>query len=381
MLKKILINFLIIIVIFFLLFLILKDYLLKAYIVNYAKTNLGSTCTIQKAHLGPKEIIIENLVLSKKGVDLNFKNINIPLDINKILKLRIDGVALDTAVLKIKNLQSIKTMLPAAKGVGVNTAAVIALFNFDLKDISIKLEQAYDFNLNLQFSLMGKIENNKVIIDNIAINDGSLKLLNFDAKRINLKKYARDLYNFDIGHIAIVNKEFKDIRIPLKIRTNEVIFPQAKNALFGKDAYVRGIFHFDGKKSYLDAEFKDISFNNIISIFSREDNANIEGTFDGNIIICWQDNRLIKLISNFRSKSGGFINIKKEASLGFLKTYLDGPSYKALIDNLKNYEYNIGELSINNEEDVLSFKLSFSSEKMGKRNLTINLHNALGGAK
>jgi hypothetical protein len=373
--------FLIIIIISIFLFLAIKDYLLKAYIINYVKANLGSTCTIQKAHLHPKEIKIENLVLRRKGIDLNFKSINIPLDIIKLSKLNIDSLALDGAILKMQNLQNIKNMFSATKGVNLSTAAVIKLFNFSLKDISIKLEEAYDFKLNLQFSLEGKIEDNNIIINNIAANDGNLKLLNFDAKGITLKKYIQDLYRLNIKHIAIISKEFKDVDIPLKIKTNEVILPEAKNIFLGKDARMQGIFRFEGKKSYLEAEFKDISFSNIISIFSREDNANIDGTFDGNIIICWQDNKLVKLVSNFRSRSGGFINIKKEASLGFLKTYLDGPSYKALIDNLKNYEYNIGEISINNEGDVLSFKLGFSSEKMGKRNLIINLHNVLGGAK
>jgi hypothetical protein len=64
-----------------------------------------------------------------------------------------------------------------------------------------------------------------------------------------------------------------------------------------------------------------------------------------------------------------------------LKPYLDKPSYDALIDNFKNYEYNIGVVSIKSETGALNLGLDFTSEAMGRRNIMVKFHDVLGGKK
>ncbi|MDP2923589.1 MAG: hypothetical protein Q8O30_07740 [Candidatus Omnitrophota bacterium] len=426
MLKKIFNTFLLFIIAAIFLTFLLRGHLLKTYIIGYAKNNLRSTCTIGKIHLSSKSIQIKNLNLNNKDTSLNFKSIVIPFDIFKLSRMPISGVSLDSAMLKINNLKRIKNMFPATKGASGGATMTISLFNFDLNDISINLEQASEINLNANLSLKGKIENNNVMVDNIVISQGNLRGANFKANNLTLRKHNQDLYKLNISDLTIGSKGFKNINIPLKIKVNKVIFPRAANIFFGPEAYATGVFCFGGKEVYpvrkypvachrvlpnftntgfpteggslpvrqsgapggntpcefsngiyLDADFENVSFENIISIIAGEDNATIRGTFNGNLTLYWDGDKLIKLAGSFHNKEGGFINIKKETSLDFIKNYLDALSYKALIDNLKNYEYNIGEISIVNERDILSLKMDFSSEKMGRRNLIINLHNIL----
>lgn len=379
MLKKIFNTFLLFIIAAIFLTFLLRGHLLKTYIIGYAKNNLRSTCTIGKIHLSSKSIQIKNLSLNNKDTSLNFKSIVIPFDIFKLSRMPISGVSLDSAMLKINNLKRIKNMFPATKDASGGRVMAISLFNFDLSNISINLEQASEINLNANLFLKGKIENNNVMVDNIVISQGNLRGANFKANNLTLRKYNQDLYKLNISDLTIGSKGFKNINIPLKIKVNKVIFPRAENIFFGSEAYAAGVFCFGAKDVYLDADFENVSFENIISIIAGEDNATIRGTFNGNLTLCWEGDKLIKLAGSFHSKEGGFINIKKETSLDFIKNYLDEPSYKALIDNLKNYEYNIGKISIDNEGDTLSLKMDFSSEKMGRRNLIINLHNILGG--
>lgn len=372
MFKKVLIAFLILILIAVFTFLTLKDYLLKAYIIDYAKNSLKSTCTIGRVRIFLQSIKIENLSFSNKGVDSNFKNINIQLDLSKITTPGLAGLELNHAVIKIKDLQKLMDLFAAASGPGRATA--IPSFSFKLNDISIKSEKAYDIKCGVIFSLQGKIENNNISLDDIEVSEGNIEAANFKLRRITLKKYLRGRYKLNIADAVIVSKEFKNIAIPLKTKINKIIFPRAKNILFGPQARLAADLGFDGKFTYLNAGFQSVSFENIISIVAGEDNANIRGLFDGDLALCWQGDKLVKLRGDFRNDKGGFINLNKDTALDFMKNYLDVPSYKALVDNLKNYEYNIGELTVSKEEDTISFKMNFNSEKMGRRNITVNIH-------
>jgi hypothetical protein len=188
-----------------------------------------------------------------------------------------------------------------------------------------------------------------------------------------LIKGKHHLYRLNINNLAIASKEFGNISVPLKIKANQVIFPKAKNAFFGPDAYMGGVF-FSAGESCLKLKFNDISFANIIAIMAGEDNADVQGLFDGQLTLCTAANQLKEIVAAFKNKKGGLVNIKKETSLDFLKSYLDAPSYKALVDNLKNYEYNIGQVTIASEQGVLAFKINLNSEKMGRRNIVINIH-------
>jgi hypothetical protein len=381
MLRKVLAIFLLIIVTATCLLFLLKDYLFKMYAIHYFKKYLNSECRIEKVRLTFKSVQLENIRLSNKGIDLHLKRINIPFNVSKASSIAITGINLDDAALSIKTLEKIKEMFPVARTVKAGTAIAISALTFDFKNILIKLEKAHDINLDVSFSLKGRVENNNVILDSIEIYDANVPSDNFQMNHLTLKKYDQDLYRINISDIRIKNKTFKNIILPLKIKVNKIIFPRAKNILFGQEAYVKGILDFDHTGACFNADFESVSFENIMGLIAGEDSASIEGLFDGITEFCWRNNILVKLNGDFRNKTGGFINIKRETSFDFLRSYLDEPSYRVLIDNLKNYKYNRGTVMLGKEESDLIIAMNFNSEELGERNIAVNLHNILGGGK
>jgi len=169
--------------------------------------------------------------------------------------------------------------------------------------------------------------------------------------------------------------------VPIKAETERIIFPKAQNPFLGKSGCMTAVIDINKYEDLcFSARFSGVSFGKIIDAFASEDAA-ATGLFDGKLKICLAKSAISEVDADFLNKGTGIINIKKESSLAFLKPYLDKPSYNALIDNFKNYEYNKGIVAAENNDDVLGLNLDFTSETMGRRNITINFYNILGGKK
>lgn len=374
MLKKIIIGLILIIT----LFLFCKDILIKIYLVHYLKSVLGGTCSIEKLHADLNGAEITNLSLHGKSLDLNLKELQLTLDLSKITNPAVSRIALDTAVLKIRDLKNISGILSAQnKNIAKakkNKAIAIPGLMLDFRNISLTLEQDKSVKSDIHFSLKCNIRGNAFVIDSVEIYDANVTSGDFAANHFILRKLNRDLYRMAVKNLRIKEKEFSAIMLPVKIKTGKVFFPKAKNTFFGDKAYTSAALTFKGKDLLFNANLEDASFENILAI-AGPDSANIGGLFDGKISLSFSGSSLKDLKVNFSNKDGGRITIPKETSFDFLKNYLDAPSYKALVDNLKNYDYNIGEISITKEKDTLGIRIDFSSEKMGRRNITINIHN------
>ena len=91
------------------------------------------------------------------------------------------------------------------------------------------------------------------------------------------------------------------------------------------------------------------------------------------------ENMLKDIKIDLADNAGGLINIKNESSLDFLRKYMDEPSFKALVDNFKNYAYNIGTAAVYKQGRAVVVKTDFDSPVMGHRDIVINFHNLLGG--
>ena len=105
----------------------------------------------------------------------------------------------------------------------------------------------------------------------------------------------------------------------------------------------------------------------------------MKGMFDGQIKSCFKGAKPMSLKTEFFNNQGGFVHIKKEASFYLLRKQLDKATYNKVIDNLENYRYNEGNIAIHKEENNLVVKILLDSEEMGKRDITLNLHNIFGG--
>lgn len=94
-----------------------------------------------------------------------------------------------------------------------------------------------------------------------------------------------------------------------------------------------------------------------------------------------RENMLRDIKIDLTDNTGGLINVKNEASLDFLRRYMDDRSFKALVDNFKNYAYNIGTVTVRRQNRDAVVETVFDSPSMGHRDIVINFHDLLNEAQ
>jgi hypothetical protein len=90
-----------------------------------------------------------------------------------------------------------------------------------------------------------------------------------------------------------------------------------------------------------------------------------------------KENMLRDIKIDLADNAGGLIHVKNEASLDFLRRYMDEHSFKALVDNFKNYAYNIGTVTVHRQNRDAVVETIFDSPARGHRDIVINFHDLL----
>jgi len=286
------------------------------------------------------------------------------------------------------------------------------LLFFIFKDHLLKVGISY--LLNKEFSLEAGIEKaklnfNNIVLEGFSLTKGDLDLsvgkarVDFDLFKRSiedleiskchlkfkngtidfaLKKSKSILYTLNISSLKFKDKEIKNISIPLAIDADTISFSRIDSDFLGHSAHISGILNYrDRGNICLRLSLEVISFKNVINLFSKEEDFTLVGDFDGRLELCLDKGKVSKIDGDFHNTSGGAINIEKEASLGFLQRYLDEASYDALVDNFKYYTYNKGRIKITEEGGTIALNLDFGSDELGQRNISVNLHNILGGGE
>ncbi|MCD4779468.1 MAG: YdbH domain-containing protein [Candidatus Omnitrophica bacterium] len=125
---------------------------------------------------------------------------------------------------------------------------------------------------------------------------------------------------------------------------------------------------------------QQLSLATTLNFFNLDkDRAELSGMFDGDIKIDLTGPSIANIELSLSNTEGGTIIIKNESSIAFLQKYLDQESYDILIDSLRNYSYAIGNIHLRRAGSSLILDMIFESKKFGKRDLTIDFHNILGG--
>jgi hypothetical protein len=90
-------------------------------------------------------------------------------------------------------------------------------------------------------------------------------------------------------------------------------------------------------------------------------------------------NMLRDIKVDLSNSAGGLIHVKDESSLDFLRKYMDDRSFKALVDNFKNYAYNIGTVAVRREGRDVIVEADFDSPVMGHRKIVVKFHDCIEG--
>ena len=414
MLGKIIKIFLLVFAMVFLSLIGFRNHILKIYLENYVGKSLKAECRIKKANLWFNSVGVEGVAINAKDFNIIAKNITIKFKVQKEKPyFYLSDVILSDVNFKIEPFENIKTDSSKSKaypGLPVFAKPV----QLSMQNINIALKSK-SLEINSSFSIIADIGPTVFFIKDASVVDFDINSQDFEITNLSLtgaprvkpvvpcntprgatsrsllihgrspgysgngNKFGKNSYLLKIPSIRIKDKEFTDFFIPIKSGVNQLLFPRAKNPFLGADALISAKCNFSGYDKFcVGARFQDVSFEKIVDIFASEEAA-FRGLFDGSLKACARAFMISEVEAGFKNKRNGFINVKKESSFTFLKSYLDAASYNALIDNFKNYEYNIGIISAKKEASALNLTLDFTSDTMGKRNITISFHDILGG--
>jgi len=323
-------------------------------------------------------VSVEDAAVNAKDFNVIAKNVTIKFKVQKEKPyFYLSDVILSDVTFKIKPLENLKNA-SGKKSTPTGFPVFVKPLRLNLQNINIALKDK-SLEMNSSFSIIAEIGPSTFFINDASVANLDISSQDFEITNLSLNRFGKNKYLLKIPSIRIKDKRFTDFLIPIKSDVNQLLFPRVKNPFLGANALVSAKCNFaEYNKFCFAAKFQDASFEKIVDIFASEEAA-FRGVFDGSLKTCVSAFRISEIEAGFKNKANGFINVKKESSFAFLKTYLDSASYNALIDNFKNYEYNIGIISAKKEAGALNLNLDFTSDTMGKRNITINFHDILGG--
>ncbi|MFH1519990.1 MAG: hypothetical protein ABIE75_05440 [Candidatus Omnitrophota bacterium] len=242
------------------------------------------------------------------------------------------------------------------------------------------LTSGINYLLNKKFSQEAGITKAGLLLNGITLED-------FHLSRGNLKlKLGKMRITFNFFKPSIDDLSISDCDLQFKDKTIDLAIEKSQDNLYiidtdflGSSAEISGVLDYQGyNRICLEINFQDSSFEKLIQLFDEKDSLLFEGFFNGKLKLCLDKGKISNLGGDFYNNSGGTIQIKKEASLGFLEPYFDKAAYDALIDNFKYYVYNRGKIRISQRGELIALNLDFSSQELGRRNILVNLHNILG---
>lgn len=362
-------------------FLFLKDLLLKSFIEHYAASELGIECGIKNASLSLKEIFLKGVSVSHKGFDLKMNRASIYLLYGRgvipgIHRIDLKGVKADIFDFDETRKFVLNKAGRNTKETGSTHGGGKAYpLDIDISNADIRIASPGMFEIKGLVSFRGRFFRQRITDWYYAdISQGRIKIEGFSSQ-FSLSPTGPNRYIFKMSGMKMKDKEIPGLSFYLYPESLSVHFKGIDTPLLGDKSLVKGVMDTSNySKVCIDADFDKSSFEKIVDLFSGKESLSFRGIFRGELKLCLAGG-ISGLSGEFINKKGGLIKIKKEASLSFLKKYLDLASYQALISNLKNYSYNKGKINITQKEKAVIVNMNFYSPDLGKRNLTVTLHN------
>lgn len=383
-LMRIIIKSVLVLIILFTCLFISKDYFLKQYITAFISRQFNGDVNIQAVHLSPSQLKLTGISFSNENLKLESSNLILDfyLAAFKIIKLKkitsINSSLKINDFEKIKNIFAIKSTKNGKLGATYFSVDKKLIVNVD--NFFIEIAKINNIKFTTRIVLNAIVENeNKLDYKKIEISDFNISSNNLNINNLSLRLASDGICNLAIPSLKIKNKEIKNIKLPLRIKDKMIELLLAPNIFFGDKAFWQGMISIIPPADlFLQMQLQNASWVNFIEIFDDKNEVTLEGLHNGLFTLSLRANHLNEINGYFENNSGGFINIKKETSLDFLRNYLDKASYKLLIDSLKNYKYNKGKIMLGKVDNAISLDMRFESDIGGERKLGINLH---GGVK
>lgn len=345
-----------------------KDFLAEKFIVYYLRSRYGVNCEIRKLSWSFKGISFRGIRLSSSYLYAESERLDI-LYRGEGLDLKNWRVTGDTS-LRIEDVPSFSDA-----GDGPLFLESVTIRNFSLEIAGRdkgKLNAEIKARLDLRKEGMSRVEDLK--IKELNASYGGITL-----ERAGIEKTGLDKYLLRIDNLGFGKNKTGDILMPFFIREPGIVISGTERGFFGGAARVKGtLLSEKEERTCLRIDFERCSFSRLIGLLAGED-VFLNGLFDGTVLLCPGKEQGLSAEGKLKSSGGGVFLIKKEAPLDFLRKRLDALSYKSLIDNFRDYNYNRGEIVIKTLEKVINVDMKFDSDSMGRRDISVNFYKIRGG--
>jgi len=368
----------------FVLAIFLGGFFLKQVAQAYVSKLLSAECTIGSFSFGLSGIRIEDVKVRGEGFDGKAQRLHLHFEFQKFWPPQLSRIDLDDWYLTISALEDtvrrLQNTFSSEESVKSEQSRVIYV---DINNASFHLDDPHLPEVNIGFSFAGTIKDGALeVIDALSVRDFTFKTENVMVEQTEIKKNHQGTYELAIAKVVFKGEEIRDVRIPFRIIDKTIIFEKSPQNFFGTSAYLEGTLAVSGDNApSLHLEVTDASFINLGRLLGAEDSVVVEGLFEGIVDVSCVPPEPLSIRARFHNPQSGLVNIKKETSLEFLRERLDEASYNALIDNFRNYRYNRGTIALSAQEHDLIVQMDFDSQELGKRSITVNFHDLLGGGE
>lgn len=347
-------------------------FLPKIWITSLLEKEFEGECFLKKITLLIDTLTLEDLILNTDYMQVKAKEITIHL----FLSTKLPGqIRIRDAWIEVKDLPKLRKKILSflSKKSEKPIALPSLLINFkniglDVNDASIK------GGLNLSFK--GYFRNGSLK----DFEDINVKISNFELPELSFSSLSMDKisdleYLLKVEDLNFKDKRVPELKIPFVLGDRLIMFEKTTNDIIGTYGYATGLIDYsDFRDLRLILNFDRVSVYNVVKFLRKEEDVVFTGQYKGALQLHFDKLQFQSIEGKFTSLRGGKVNVKKETSLEFLQRYLDQRSYKVLIDSLKNYLYNRGEIIISQESNGISLNMGFDSDNMGRRDISVSFH-------
>ena len=159
----------------------------------------------------------------------------------------------------------------------------------------------------------------------------------------------------------------------MRVYGSTIAIGQAQATLFEGNVSGTGTMHFSNAAQTLSfqARLDHIAIADLMEALGAKERMSVTGAYSGDVRIFLKNGQIGDLSGELRSKDGGEFILKDSSLLN--QKDLQGQAANIVVENLKNYHYDIGIIKIRNIGQDIRIDISLSGPT-GQRNLELVWH-------
>lgn len=303
------------------------------------------------------------------------------------------------------NLFNMKKIITFILGFVVVFGAIFLFRNFILEKVLVfyvQKQYAYDLSFDKLSWKYNRLRVNELILENdeLRLNIDKLQVPlslyikpllepNVQGANIHLKKFDTNLedvnlvknvkvYDLNIKKLKIKKNTYQDIFLQFHVETGKLNLYSEQISPLGPNSKITVNIERNKENDIYCADLKldSVSPYEIINIAGQGEKVYWNGEFSGDLKFCIDKKRqLLKPHLLLNSDEQGLLDVKDKKALEFMRHRMDQRSFNALIDNLNNYVYNNGIITLHSTEEAKVLAIDLKSEAYGTRRVEIVLHD------